>query len=221
MCGRFVRHRSPRMLADELGVPVVQCDLGPSYNVAPRQPVAVVLEDGRKKLVTMQWGLIPSWARDDTIGNKLINARCETVAEKPSFRASFRSRRCLIPADGFYEWTQAGGRKVPVYVQLGDGAPFCMAGLYDTWVAPDGEQRTTCAIITTEANGFMRSIHSRMPVIVPPHDHDRWLDPATDRAELTRIMRPFDGALRATPVSTRVNTPLYNAPDCIEPAGSD
>lgn len=217
MCGRFVRYRHPRDVAGALGVAVVECDLGPSWNIAPRQPVAVVLEDGVRKLVGMRWGLVPGWATAESVGDKLINARSETVAEKPSFRDAFRHRRCLIVADGFYEWKVAGGAKTPMFITPEPEGPFCMAGLYERRSAADGSVVTTCTIVTTEANKFMRAIHHRMPVIVAEQNHGRWLDPATPPGELAELMMPYDGAMKAHPVSPAVNRAAFNDPSCIAP----
>lgn len=218
MCGRFVRHRHPRDIASDMGIPVVECDLAPDWNITPRRPVAVVMEDGQKKLVTMRWGLIPSWAKDESLGDRMINARSETIAEKPSFREAFRKRRCLIVADGFYEWRAEGGRKAPFFIGRADRASFGMAGIYETWKAPDGTVVRSCSIVTTEANDLMRPIHHRMPVIVAREDHDRWLDPATPLEQVAGLMKPWSGdALVAYEVDPRVNSPANNDPSCVEP----
>jgi len=204
-----------------LSAPVVECDLGPSWNISPRQPIVVVMEKGVRKLVTMRWGLIPSWANDASIGDRLINARSETIAEKPSFRRSFESKRCLIVADGFYEWKTRGKQKAPVYITVGDGGTFCMAGIYDTWRGPDGAETVSCAIVTTEANEFMRGIHHRMPVIVAPGALSVWLDPDTDPEALKAIMAEGCSApMHSHEVSSAVNSPSRDGPDCILPAAS-
>jgi putative SOS response-associated peptidase YedK len=215
MCGRFVRISDLRDAAKFFSAAFIESDLGPSYNIAPRQPVVVVMEDGRRKLVSMQWGLIPSWAKDEKIGYKMINARAETILEKPSFSEACRHRRCLIIADGFYEWRQEESRKVPVYIYLKDKSPFGMAGIYEVWNGIN-----TCSIITTAANEFMKPIHHRMPVIIRREDEDAWLSAQSDADTLSRLLKPFDASSMAChEVSSAVNSPVHDAENCIEPAG--
>ena len=166
----------------------------------------------------LRWGLIPSWADDPSIGNKMINARAETVSEKPSFRTPFKHRRCLVLTNGFYEWLRTPEGKQPYYLHVKDGSPFGFAGLWETW--RDGEEIRSCTIITTEANQLVGEVHSRMPVILPPEDYELWLDPEFEEKQaLTSVLRPYpsDG-MEAYPVSRRVNSSSNNAPDCIEPA---
>lgn len=191
----------------------------PRYNVAPMQQVLAVVNDGEKnRLGELRWGLVPSWASDDKIGSKMINARAETLLEKPSFRGLVQRKRALVPADGFYEWKQAGGKKQPMRITMKDGGIFSMAALYDTWVAPDGRKISTCTIITTTPNELMADIHDRMPVIVRPEDEAYWLDRGNaDTAGLTSLLRPFDaGSMRAYPVSPIVGNVKNDAPECIE-----
>jgi putative SOS response-associated peptidase YedK len=220
MCGRFVQKSDLRKIAPLFKVDIVECDLQPSFNVAPRQPIAVIMEEGRKKIVTMQWGLIPFWAKDPAIANKLINARAETIAEKPSFRNPFKSKRCLIIADGFYEWQGSGADKRPFYICMKDEKPFGMAGIYDYWKNPKGVKIITCAIITTEANKVMAPIHHRMPVIIGPEDYDTWLDPAeTDTSKMLTLLKPCDPDLLKTfEVGLEVNNPRNNSEGLIMPA---
>jgi putative SOS response-associated peptidase YedK len=170
----------------------------------------------------MRWGLVPAWSKDAAIGSRLINARAETVAEKPSFRSAYKSRRCLIPADGFYEWLKPeSGPKQPYRITLAGGAPFAMAGLWERWEkAPDGTALETCTIITTAANEFVRPIHHRMPLILGATVHDAWLDAATPPDILSALPNPYDGALEAHAVSTRVNNPRNDDDACIEPPGA-
>jgi putative SOS response-associated peptidase YedK len=218
MCGRFVRKTDVRDLFNVFSAEALDSVLEPSYNIAPRQPIAVVMEEGKRKIVTMQWGLIPSWAKDPKIGYKMINARSETILEKPSFRNAFKNRRCLIIADGFYEWKTQGKIKTPVYIYLKDASPFGMAGIYEIWKPQAGEPIRTCSIITTEANEFMKSIHHRMPVLMDKKDHDTWLDPTTDEKTLVSLLKPFDPLkMQCHEVSTEVNSPFHNAEDCILP----
>jgi putative SOS response-associated peptidase YedK len=220
MCGRFVRKTDLRIVADIFRVADVESPAAPSYNIAPRQPVAVIMEKGKRKIVSMQWGLIPHWAKDEKIANKLINARSETIAEKPSFRNSFKKFRCLIIADGFYEWQSSGARKKPFFIRMKDEKPFGMAGLYDQWISPEGKTVVTCTIVTTEANDIMKPIHHRMPVIIDPENYDLWLNPEeNDTAKLAKFLIPCDpGLLKAFEVSLLVNSPAHNSEDCILPA---
>jgi putative SOS response-associated peptidase YedK len=220
MCGRFVREKSITVIADQFGVDEISTDLEPSYNIAPTQKVAVVVSDGRKQLISVQWGLIPSWSKDPAIGNKLINARSETITEKASFRNAFKKRRCLIVADGFYEWQRFGQEKRPVYIRLKSGRPFGFAGLYETWKSPEGEDVATCAIITTQANEIMKPIHDRMPVIVARNAEDIWLDAKIGSDVLLEMLKPYPSEEMETwPVSKMVNSPANNSPECIKPAG--
>ena len=191
----------------------------PRYNVAPTQTVIVVNDDGSRHLTEMRWRLIPSWAKDPVIGNRMINARGETVATKPAFRAALRRRRCLIPADGFYEWQQQGRRKQPVYITLKTREPFSFAGLCESWTSPDGEEIKTCTIITTEANALLKPIHDRMPVILTKEAERVWLDPAIqDTERLLSLLVPYPAEeMEAYPVSTRVNNPRSDGPESIEP----
>ncbi|MHB1778068.1 MAG: SOS response-associated peptidase, partial [Acidimicrobiales bacterium] len=193
MCGRFTLRSSPKVIAETFGLaepPHIQ----PHFNIAPSQAIAVVREqqDHHRELVLLHWGLIPFWADDPSIGNRMANARCETVATKPSFRRAFRSRRCLVVADGFYEWQKTDGKKRPFYVQMKDQQPFGMAGLWERW-DKQGEPIESCTILTTDANDLMMPIHERMPVIIPSDQFDLWLDPAVhDEKKLSELLKPFD-----------------------------
>jgi putative SOS response-associated peptidase YedK len=223
MCGRFTRSQSIETVAETFQVEQISFDLGPSYNIAPTQKVAVVITDGIRQLVPVRWGLVPSWAKDPSIGSKMINARAETVTEKASYRNAFKKRRCLVVADGFYEWQNTGDAKRPMYIRLKSGKPFGFAGLYEVWKSPEGKELTTCTIITTEANELMKPIHERMPVIIPAELLDKWLDPAIEgKEQLLDMLRPYPaGEMEAYPVSKRVNSPRNNSPECIKKLGPD
>jgi len=192
----------------------------PLFNIAPTQTVAAVRAGtgGERELCQLRWGLIPSWADDAAIGSRLINARAETVATKPAFRQAFKSRRCLVVANGFYEWQKTGRRKQPFYIRLKDDRPFGFAGVWERW-SKAGQPVESCTIITTEANELVSPIHDRMPVIVPPEAYDLWLSPDTAEIErLQSLLRPYRaGEMTAYPVGTQVNGPSYSAPDCIRP----
>jgi putative SOS response-associated peptidase YedK len=224
MCGRFTlalnKKDSLQGFAVDFGLSEVP-DLPSRYNIAPSQAIAVVIEESEKprKLQWMQWGLIPSWAKDPSITSKLINARAETLSEKPSFRAAFKRRRCLIPADGFFEWQKVDGKKQPHYICLEERQPFAFAGLWEHWQSGDGSEILTSTIITTTASALMKPIHDRMPVILEPADYDQWLDPYSgDPTRLLLLLKPYEGEnLRSFPVSTKVNKPQNDDPECIEP----
>ena len=196
--------------------------LAPRFNIAPSQPVAAVrvtAEQPERRLAMFRWGLIPSWAKDPAIGNRLINARGESVAEKPSFRNAFRRRRCLVLADGYYEWEKRGtkGKKQPYYFTVQDGEPFALAGLWERWHDADDHLLETCTIITTAANETARAIHDRMPVILNAADYDLWLDhDVSDAERLKPLLRPFPAELMAAyPVDTTVNNPRNETPECV------
>lgn len=191
MCGRFALISDLSVITDALAVDDVQCACKPSGNIAPGQDIAAVVFDGRRRLVHLRWGLIPPWTRDLSKAKGLINARAETVGDKPSFRDAFRKRRCLIVADGFYEWQKQDRRKVPYYFQLKAKRPFGFAGLYESWTAPDSKPLHTCTIITTAANELIAPIHDRMPVILPRDREAVWIDPDSDRSCLLSILVPY------------------------------
>lgn len=193
MCGRFVLVTDLSIIEEAFDVRAVACGYEPGWNIAPGQPVPVIVRrEDRNELISFRWGLIPSWAKDPSIGDRLINARAETVDQKPSFRNAFMKRRCLIVADGFYEWKTEGRRKIPAYFYLKSGRPFGFAGLYETWYAPDQTQVQTCTIITTEANSLIKPIHDRMPVIVTKDRESLWLDDRIeDNAVLMPILKPY------------------------------
>ena len=218
MCGRYTLKTPAGRLAEEFGVGGSLPELPPNYNVAPTQQVATVLaENGSRRLEMLRWGLIPPWADDPQIGSRMINARSETAPEKPSFRRAFRERRCLIPADGFYEWKRMNGGKQPYYIHMEGGRPFAFAGLWESWDR-EGEIRS-CTILTTGANSLVGEIHDRMPVIVAPDAYDVWLDPASEGDELRGLLAPFpEDEMEAYPVSRFVNSPSNNDERCIEPA---
>ena len=220
MCGRYTRHSRAEFIAERFGVQVPPT-LSGRFNIAPSQQVLAVRlnpEVQQRELVALRWGLIPFWADDPSIGNRMTNARPETVAEKPSFRKAFKSQRCLLVADGFYEWQETNGKKQPSYITLKDGRPFGLAGLWECW-NKQGESIESCTILTTDANEIMSAIHDRMPVIIPPEKYSLWLDPAEhDRKKLTGLLRPFDSdGMTAYPVSTFVNNAKHDSAQCIEP----
>ncbi len=217
MCGRYTLSQSAEAIATAFGLDT-SLAIEPRYNIAPTQLVPVVLYSAKKQrqLQMMRWGLIPSWAKDPNIASRLINARSETVSEKPSFRAAFRHRRCLVIADGFYEWQRQERKKQPYYFQLQNKQPFGFAGLWEHWQTSDGEEINTCTILTTEANELMRPIHDRMPVILNSQDYGLWLNPAAQVTELQGLLRPYSSqAMNSYPVSTLVNKPTNNSPECI------
>ncbi len=219
MCGRFSQTQSAATLAEVFALAQVP-DLPPRYNFAPTQAVPAVLQTdpSLRQFKTLRWGLIPAWAKDIAIGARLINARAETVAEKPSFRSAFAQRRCLVLADGFYEWQRLERQKQPYYFRLSDGGPFAFAGLWERWHSPSGEVLESCTILTTEPNDLLRPIHNRMPVILQPDDYDLWLDPHLRQPErLLSLLHPYSPeAMTAYPVSTRVNNPANDSLECIE-----
>ena len=220
MCGRFVRHSSLRLIEQTFNVDAAEVQAAPSYNISPSQKVLAVMGNSSFFLTELHWGLVPFWAKDPQIGNRMINARMETVAEKPSFREAFARRRCLVVADGFYEWKGAKGDKQPYYIRLPDGSPFGFAGLWESWKGADTtEPYRTCAIITTEASETLRGIHHRMPVILHPDKHAAWLDTATQDPERLKhiLSEGFFREFISHPVSRRVNSTRNNDPDCIQP----
>jgi putative SOS response-associated peptidase YedK len=214
MCGRFALY-SPDELAQAFGLDKAP-DCPPRYNIAPSQPVGAIVQDrdsGNREFTLLQWGLIPAWAKDPGIGTKLINARAETVDDKPSFKAAFKYRRCLIPATGFYEWQKQGKGKQPYYFSMPDQAHFAMAGLWEDW-----NDIVTCTILTTAPNAILEGIHDRMPVILKPTDYDAWLDPHLNQADgIKPLLIPYDGEMIRFPVSSRVNSAKVDDAGCIQP----
>lgn len=218
MCGRFTLTVTVKDLQEILPALEAAEAILPRYNIAPTQLVPVVANDAPTRLAAFRWGLVPRWAKDASIGSKLINARAETLAEKPSFRDAFRKRRCLVFASGFYEWKKAAGsaRKQPYLVTARGGRPLAFAGLWEEWRSPDGPLRTF-TIITTSPNEQMRDLHDRMPAILAPSSFDAWLRPGpAEPAALAPLLAPTSEPLALTPVSTRVNSPAYDGPECIE-----
>ena len=221
MCGRFTLFEADKILSKEFGVSGVP-PLSPRYNIAPSQPIAAVRTPhtgAGRELALLRWGLIPSWSKDPAIGNRLINARAETVQEKPSFRNAFRRHRCLIPTNGFYEWQRQERGKQPYFVRMRDERIFAFAGLWDRWESPDDGVIETCAILTTAANAVLAPIHDRMPVILPQAEYARWLDQALkDPDSLSPLLVPFPPEeMLAIPVSPRVNAPSTDDEKCIAP----
>jgi putative SOS response-associated peptidase YedK len=221
MCGRYTLRVSPAELA-EIFETLRTIEWSSRYNIAPTQMVAAVRPAGEgngRDLVLLKWGLIPVWADDPKIGSSLINARAETVATKPAFRTALKKRRCLIPADGFYEWQAVPGQKVkqPLFISLRDVPVFAFAGLYEQWTSTAGVAIESCAIITTEANELMREVHTRMPVIVDRSDYDLWLDrDRQDPQEVLPLLRPYPAdSMQRVPVSTLVNSLRNDKPECI------
>jgi putative SOS response-associated peptidase YedK len=217
MCGRYELHTQPAAIALAFGLthpPAIQA----RYNIAPMQlvPIVRVNAHGERELVQMRWGLVPRWAKDPSIGARMINARAETAATRGAFRHALARRRCLVPADGFYEWQALPSGKQPMHVARRDATPFGMAGLHERWLSPDGEVLDTCTILTTQANAQLRPLHERMPVIVPPEHYARWLDHAEH--DVADLLAPLpDGLLQAHAVSARVNAVRNDDAALIEP----
>ena len=221
MCGRFTLTIDPADLQDAFPGLTFPESMVPRYNVAPSQPVAVVANNGKNQVEFFKWGLVPSWAQDPSIGNRMINARAESLAEKPSFRTAYKRRRCLILADGFFEWqpVPGGKSKTPMFVRLKSGEPFAFAGLWEAW-HPDQEDRLlSCTVITTTPNTLIERIHNRMPVILKPEAHPLWLDPAEQPPDkLDKLLKPYPASqMTAFPVSRLVNDPKNDSPECIVP----
>ena len=220
MCGRYTLTAPAEVLTEIFDVRE-SVELAPRYNVAPTQDVAVVglNHEGDRTLGTMRWGLIPSWAKDPSIGNRLINARSETAAEKPAFRSSFQKRRCLVLADGFYEWKKVPGGKQPYYIQLHGHRPFAFAGLWSRWHKGEGEPIVSCTLLTTTPNEVTAEVHDRMPVILPAEAYAAWLSPDTPTEELQALCKPYPASEMETyPVSKLVNSPKNDLPQCLDPA---
>ncbi len=220
MCGRYtitvtMEELIVRFFVEGAGVPYHR----PKYNVAPGQMVLAIVSDGeRNRIGELKWGLIPEWAKDERVGSKMLNARAETLAEKPAFRTLIGRKRCLIPADGFYEWRRDGARKQPLRIRLKGGGLFGMAGLYDTWLAPDGRKVSSCTVITTEPNALVAGIHDRMPVILRREDEALWLDRRErDWSRIRELLRPYPAEeMEAYPVSPLVGNVRHDSPACVE-----
>ena len=222
MCGRFTLSVDPADLQEAFPEFTFPAQVAPRFNIAPSQPILVVANDGTNKADFFVWGLVPSWAKDPTIGSHLINARSETLAEKPAFRSAYKYHRCLIFANGFFEWqAQPGGKsKVPHFIRLNSEKPFAFAGLWEHWQSPDGSEIKSATIITTEPNELMSPIHNRMPVILPKGAYAQWLDSAPHNAsDLQGLLIPYPAEdMKAFPVSTGVNSPANDRPEIILPA---
>ncbi len=224
MCGRYSLFKLNQLLEyfPWINVPP---GLRPRYNIAPTQPVLAATNQHPDRFDYFHWGLIPSWAKDHSIGSRMINARAETLAQKPAFRDSFKRRRCLIPADGLYEWRKEpdGKTRTPMYIRKKDATPFLFAGLWDTWRDADGNTVPSCTIITAEPNDLVRPIHDRLAVILPPEHYDQWLDPGDQPADrLLSLLKPFPAEqMEAFPVSRAVNTATNDEAECIEPVASE
>lgn len=230
MCGRFAQTQPAQRIAEFFGLAEVPA-LEPRYNIAPTQPVpAIVDKGGDRQFTYFRWGLIPAWAKDYTIGARLINARSETAAEKPSFRNALRRRRCLIVADGFFEWKRTAQGKQPYVFYLPSQTtspdpsaadsriPFALAGLWERWESADGDWIRSCTILTTQANDTLRPIHDRMPVILSPEDYAVWLNPQTSEPQIASLMRPFAAAaMTRYPVDPAMNRPQWDHPEILNP----
>lgn len=220
MCGRFTLILEPSELQEELNLGDLPSGMQPRYNVAPTQAVATVNDATSRAVELTRWGLIPSWAKDATIGSRLINARSETLVEKPSFRNAFARRRCLVLADGFYEWFHPSGKAnkgQPYYFRLSAAEPFAFAGLWDLWRSPEGEPIQTCTIITCPANDLVSRYHERMPVILDASQIWGWMDPSAALPALQDMLQPYPAEkMTAWPVSGKINNPGYDAPDCTD-----
>lgn len=220
MCGRYWLKSEKKKIVNEFNIYEVMADVKPDYNITPGRNVLCITKNGNNKLVSMRWGLIPSWAKDEKIAYRTINARAESLIEKPSFLRPFQSQRCLIIADGFYEWQKDAHRKIPYAITLKNNKPFAFAGLYDHWQSPDNEIIATCTIITTKANQLLASIHNRMPVILPKTAYEIWLDKNfQDIKKLSSLLIPFDDLqMHIYQVSDLVNSVKNNSPSLLQPA---
>lgn len=218
MCGRFAQFSIKSVIMDEFNIDEADLQFNPSYNISPTQEVVSIIGDDARKLILMQWGLIPSWANDPAFGKRMINARAETITEKPSFKNSFKKYRCLVLADGFYEWRKQGKKKNPVYIYLKSRKPFGFAGIYNTMESSDGENITSCAIITTEANSMLKTVHNRMPVIISKEDEAIWLNCKDYNSDKLLPMLTYFSSekMMMHDVSTIVNSPANNSEDCIK-----
>ena len=225
MCGRFARRSTQELLADWFGVALEEMPwFAPSFNIAPQsfQPVVRLDRDaGKRGFALLRWGLVPHWAKDAKLSFSTINARAEEVASKPAFREALKKRRCLVPADAFFEWQRLDARsKQPFAIALKDGEPYAFAGLWESWHSADGETLETFTILTTTPNEIMAPIHNRMPVILEPKDYERWLDPGDPARPPVDLLRPYPAEqMRAWPVSERVGNVRYNDPELLEPVG--
>jgi putative SOS response-associated peptidase YedK len=219
MCGRFVRSSSMKKICEHFNVHHPPFEVEPSYNIAPSQNVLIIRNPGVRQLANCTWGFVPSWGKDPSTGCKMINARVESVTEKPAFKAAFRKQRCLVVANGFYEWQKDMKRKIPSYISLKSGALFGFAGLYNAWTSPEGEKVCTCTILTTETNELISPMHDRMPVIVPRDKEDLWLAPEVGDAELLKgCLSPFPSEeMVLIRVSDSVNSPAHDSPENIRP----
>lgn len=218
MCGRFSLAAAIEELAEAFSVLEPPPAPEARFNIAPSQALLAVVADPERRFVRLRWGLIPSWAKDPSMGARLINARAETVAEKPSFRSAFKARRCLIPATGFYEWQRReAGKKQPYYLRLQAARPFAFAGLWERWTGLEGEVIDSCTILTTSASTLMEPIHDRMPVILESRDYELWLDPDTRSPDrLVPLLKPYPSdQMSAHQVSSLVNSPTNDSPECI------
>jgi putative SOS response-associated peptidase YedK len=223
MCGRYTLTSAPEAIR-ALFRYAERPNFPPRYNIAPTQPIGIVrLVEGQRQFALVRWGLLPSWVKDPKGFALLINARGESAADKPAFRAAMKRRRCLIPADGFFEWQKAGERKLPYYVRATSGGPLAFAGLWETWTGPNGEELETAAIVTTRANRTLSPIQERMPVVVAPEAFDLWLDTAAvDAQTAAALIAPApEGLLEAYPISTAVNRVANDNPKLLEPAAPD
>ncbi len=220
MCGRFTLQEPPELLAEIFGL--IEIPVFPSrYNIAPSQQVPVIRKDagGRNHVGLLHWGLIPSWAKDQSIGSRMINARAETVHEKPAFRIAIRCRRCIIPSSGFFEWKLENGRKIPYYVRLKGDSPMCFAGIWDNWKSPEGNIIESFSILTTSSNKLIEPLHARMPVLLHPEEFSLWLcREVTDPEKLKHLYQPYPADLMEMyPVSQLVNSPKNEGAELIEP----
>ena len=221
MCGRFTLTIDPSDLREAFPGLTFPDDMAPRYNIAPSQRVAVAANNGKNEVEFFKWGLVPSWAKDVSIGNRMINARAESLAEKPSFRAAYKRRRCLILADGFYEWKAVPGQKTktPMLIKMKSGEPFAFAGLWEAWHPDQEDALLSCTIITTTPNALMEKIHDRMPAILKPDVYAVWLDPAEQTPDkLNKLLKPYPATqMTAFPVSRLVNDPKNDSPACAVP----
>lgn len=218
MCGRYDIHSDIKMIAARFGVIYTDDPIASHYNAAPSHYLPIIRSAAPAQMSLAQWGFLPHWKRPDSRLRAMINARAETVAQKPLFRAAFKTNRCLIPADAFYEWKRFGSRKVPYRIGLKTEAPFAFAGIWDLYTDTHGIETPTFAILTTEPNALLQTIHNRMPVIVRREDELKWLNPHLARDDAKHMLKPYPAEMmRAYEISTRINAPTYNLPNVIEP----